>query len=117
MSKETIDVNIRIDKNIKEQADNILSELGMNIAMAVNIFLIQTVKQGKFPIFKQDDFIKPASVISQEEKSDLSLLRISDIDEMLGGSVVESLIGILPYSDMTTKDYRLERLKKYGHID
>ena len=40
-----------------------------------------------------------------------------DFDAMLEGSVTESLIGALPYSDKALEDYRAERLGKYECVD
>lgn len=56
-------------------------------------------------------------VFLTEEKAVLPSLTKSDIDAMLKGSVTESLIGILPYSDMFLDDYRSERLSKYESVD
>jgi len=46
---ETTNINIRIEKNLKEQAENLFSELGMNMTTAFNIFVRQSVRQGKIP--------------------------------------------------------------------
>jgi hypothetical protein len=52
-----------------------------------------------------------------EERTTPQHLSKSDIDIMLKGSVTESLIGILPNSDISLEEYRLERLGKYERID
>jgi len=49
MAGETTNINIRMDKALKEQAESLLSELGMNMTTAFNIFLRQAVRQGKIP--------------------------------------------------------------------
>ena len=46
---ETTNINIRIEKKLKEQAENLFSELGMNMTTAFNIFVRQSVRQGKIP--------------------------------------------------------------------
>lgn len=46
---ETTNLSIRIDKELKEQAENLFSELGMNMTTAFNIFVRQSVRQGKIP--------------------------------------------------------------------
>jgi DNA-damage-inducible protein J len=38
-----------MDKNLKEQADQLFSELGMNMTTALNVFVRQSVRQGKIP--------------------------------------------------------------------
>jgi DNA-damage-inducible protein J len=42
-------VNIRIDDGLKERADNLFAELGLNMTTAVNIFVRQAVRQGGMP--------------------------------------------------------------------
>ncbi|MDR3280679.1 MAG: type II toxin-antitoxin system RelB/DinJ family antitoxin [Synergistaceae bacterium] len=42
-------VNIRIDEDIKQQAEILFSDLGLNMTSAVNIFVRQAIKQGKIP--------------------------------------------------------------------
>jgi DNA-damage-inducible protein J len=49
MTSKNTNINIRLDKNLKEQAEKLLSELGMNMTTAFNIFLRQTVREGKIP--------------------------------------------------------------------
>ena len=49
MGSETINLSIRMDKELKEQAESLFSELGMNMTTAFNIFVRQSVRQGKIP--------------------------------------------------------------------
>jgi len=42
-------VNIRIDDNLKEKADFLFEELGLNMTTAINIFVRQVVRQGRIP--------------------------------------------------------------------
>lgn len=46
---ETTNLSIRIDKALKEQAEQLFSELGMNMTTAFTIFVRQAVRQGKIP--------------------------------------------------------------------
>ena len=46
---ETTNLNIRIDKEIKEQAEVFFNELGLNMSSAFNIFVRQSLRQGKIP--------------------------------------------------------------------
>ena len=48
MSKTT-NLSIRIDRNLKEEADQIFNLLGMNLTTAINIFVRQAVRQKKIP--------------------------------------------------------------------
>ena len=45
----TSNVSIRMDKNLKQQAEIIFSEMGMNMTTAVTIFAKTVVRQGKIP--------------------------------------------------------------------
>jgi DNA-damage-inducible protein J len=49
MPSETTNINIRMDKALKEQAESLLSELGMNMTTAINIFLRQTLRERAIP--------------------------------------------------------------------
>ena len=42
-------VNIRIDDGLKEKADSLFEELGLNMTTAVNMFVRQVVRQGGIP--------------------------------------------------------------------
>ena len=45
----TIPTQIRIDKNVKEQANTLFAELGLDLSGAVNMFLRQCVMRGGLP--------------------------------------------------------------------
>ena len=46
---ETTNLNIRIDRDLKERADIFFADLGLSMTAAVNIFVRQALKQGKIP--------------------------------------------------------------------
>jgi len=45
----TTNLNIRIDEELKRQADAIFSELGLNMSTAINMFLRYAVRYGGIP--------------------------------------------------------------------
>ena len=47
--RETSNINIRMDKILKSQLEEVVSELGLNVSTAVNIFARQVVRQGRIP--------------------------------------------------------------------
>jgi len=51
-------VNIRIDDDLKDRADNIFEELGLNMTTAFTMFIRQTIRQGGIP-FKITTKIDP----------------------------------------------------------
>ena len=46
---ETTNLSIRIDSNLKNEADKMFNALGMNLATANNVFVRQAVMQKKIP--------------------------------------------------------------------
>ena len=42
-------VSFRIDSDLKSQADTLFAQLGMNMTTAFNIFLRQSVREGRIP--------------------------------------------------------------------
>jgi hypothetical protein len=62
---------------------------------------------------------KRVEVIIREAPKTVSAPKIDmeDIGRMMGGSITESLIGIVPNSGKTLDDYRAERLSKYERAD
>ena len=46
---ETTNISIRMDSELKAQADKLFSELGMNLSTAFNIFVRQAIREGGIP--------------------------------------------------------------------
>lgn len=70
---DTINVTIRLDKEVKEQAERMFSDFGMNLSTAFNIFARQALRQGKIPFEIYDPFY------SEKNQAELSR-RIADIE-------------------------------------
>ena len=49
MAGTTTNVSIRMDSDLKAQADALFSELGMNLTTAFNIFVRQSIREGGIP--------------------------------------------------------------------
>lgn len=49
MAGNTTNISIRMDTELKEQADLLFSELGMNMSTAFNIFIRQALREGGIP--------------------------------------------------------------------
>ena len=45
----TTNISIRMDSDLKSQADALFSELGMNLSTAFNIFVRQSLRDGGIP--------------------------------------------------------------------
>lgn len=48
-TKSTTNISIRMDSDLKAKADELFSELGMNISTAFNIFVRQSLREGGIP--------------------------------------------------------------------
>jgi len=46
---DTTNLSIRIDRELKEEADRVFNELGMNLTTAITVFVRQAVRQKKIP--------------------------------------------------------------------
>jgi DNA-damage-inducible protein J len=49
MPTETTNVSIRMDSNLKKQAENLFADLGMNMTTALTMFLRQAVRSQGIP--------------------------------------------------------------------
>ena len=66
---ETTNLNIRIDRDLKMEADIILNKMGMNLSTAVNIFIRQVVQERAIPfkIYLSDDDLTKSELIRRSE--------------------------------------------------
>jgi DNA-damage-inducible protein J len=53
---ETINVTIRLDRDVKENAEKLFGDFGMNLSTAFNVFVRQALRQGKIPFEIYDPF-------------------------------------------------------------
>ncbi len=49
MAGPTTNISIRMDSDLKAQADALFAELGMNLSTAFNIFVRQSLREGRIP--------------------------------------------------------------------
>ena len=54
---ETINVTIRLDREVKENAEKMFNGFGMNLSTAINIFIRQALRQRKIPFEIYDPLI------------------------------------------------------------
>jgi DNA-damage-inducible protein J len=87
MTSSTSNVSFRIDTDIKNQADRLFSQLGMNMTTAFNIFLRQAVREGSIPFPVTVNTPNAATVAAMLEAeriaSDMTVKRYSDVEEAL----------------------------------
>ena len=49
MATTSENISIRMDADLKTQAEALFEELGMNMSIAINIFVRQALREGKIP--------------------------------------------------------------------
>jgi len=79
-------LNIRTEKEVKEMAEKIFGELGMNMTTAVNIFLRQTIRENGIPFELKLSTPNETTVAAITEgrrlASDKSVKGYSNIDDL-----------------------------------
>ena len=68
----TVPTQIRIDRDIKEQAGVLFSGLGLDMSGAVNIFLHQCVLRGGIPFSVEMPHYKQSTLAAMEEARRIS---------------------------------------------
>ena len=82
----TTNLNIRTDKEIKEKADMIFSELGLNMTTAINMFLRTTVRENGIPFSLKLNVPNEVTIAAIEEgrriASDSSVKGYNNIEDL-----------------------------------
>ena len=71
---KNVNVTLRVDAELKKQADALFSELGLNLTTAFNIFLKQSVREQQIPFRVTKNFpnaITLAAMDAAEKGEDL----------------------------------------------
>lgn len=66
-----VSTNIKIDPELKKQAQELFSELGMNLTTAVNIFLTQAVREQAIPFRVGMDIPNEETKAAMQEIDDM----------------------------------------------
>ncbi|WP_288566540.1 type II toxin-antitoxin system RelB/DinJ family antitoxin [uncultured Treponema sp.] len=67
----TVAMNVRVDKNLKEQATELYNDLGLSLSSAINMFLRQSVKENGLPFKPQRTRRKSEIELAVEEADQL----------------------------------------------
>lgn len=82
----TTNLNIRTYKEIKEQAEQIFSELGLNMTTAINMFLRSAIRENGIPFALKLDVPNEVTAAAIEEgrriAHDNSIKEYANIDEL-----------------------------------
>lgn len=86
MTRKTTNISIRMDTDLKAQADALFNELGMNLTTAFNIFVRQSLREGGIPFevkLGQPNKETIAAMLEAEKiAKDPSVRGCNDIDEL-----------------------------------
>lgn len=86
MAGSTTNISIRMDSDLKEQADALFMELGMNISTAFNIFVRQSVREGRIPFeisLNQPNAETIAAMLEAERiAKDPNVKKYTDLNEL-----------------------------------
>ena len=68
---KTINMCVRVDPELKEQAEIILEQLGMNMNGTINMFLTQIVREKRVPLnlsLNSEQDVLPDLLLSRQER-------------------------------------------------
>ena len=86
MAGNTTNISIRMDADLKAQADALFNELGMNLSTAFNIFVRQSLREGGIPFevkMEQPNKETIAAMLEAERiAKDPSVKGYNDLDEL-----------------------------------
>lgn len=86
MAGNTTNISIRMDSDLKAQADELFNELGMNLTTAFNIFVRQSLREGGIPfaIKTERPNKETIAVMLEAERiaKDQSVKGYTDLDEL-----------------------------------
>ncbi len=87
MPGTTTNISIRMDTELKAKADALFGELGMNMTTAFNIFVRQSLREGRIPFdisLNQPNEETIAAMLEAERiAKDPSVKGYTDLDELL----------------------------------
>ena len=100
MAQQQVSVNIRVEKDVKEQADFLFSKLGFTISTAFNAFIRQAIQEQGLPFqpklkrisleeYLEEYHGKPIETVLQEARERNSIEKPVEIDwgESVGGEI------------------------------
>ena len=87
MATKVASVSFRIDSELKNQADKLFNNLGMNLTTAFNIFLRQSVREGRIPfeITMNSPNAETISAMREAERiaNDPTVKGFNSVDELM----------------------------------
>lgn len=85
MASLTTNISIRMDAELKAQAEALFAELGMDLSTAFNLFVHQSLHEGGIPFeinFEPNEETIAAMLEAKRIARDPSVKRYTDLDEL-----------------------------------
>jgi DNA-damage-inducible protein J len=83
----TTNFSVRLDREVKQQCEELYGELGMTLSTAINVFLKQSLRSGGFPFDVTMNTPNAVTFAAMKEAeriaSDPNVKRYSDVEEAL----------------------------------
>ena len=68
---KTANINLRIEPDIKAQADAVFSSLGISVTDAINVFLHASIMEGGFPFQPKQPRYNRETLMAMQEARDI----------------------------------------------
>lgn len=83
-----VNVTIRMDKNVKKEADELFSDLGLTLSSAINIFVKQAIREQRIPFILARDIPNEETIQAIKEiealKNNPNKKVYNSFDEIIG---------------------------------
>lgn len=83
----TTNISVRMDTDLKAEADAFFAELGLNLSTAINIFVRQSLREGKIPfdisLSRPNKETIAAMLEAERIAKDPNVKHYSDVEEAL----------------------------------
>lgn len=84
----SVSMNIRMDKSIKEQAQELFAEFGLDMTTAINMFLRQSIREHRIPFelrinMPNEDTLEAIREVQQMKKNPSLGKSYNNVDDMM----------------------------------
>ena len=110
MAKKTSSVSFRIDTEIKNEAEKLFAQLGLNMTTAFNVFLRQSIREGRIPFEITTNIPNAVTTAALLEAGQIQVIDVSVIDV---GSVTGLKSTRQVWTTQFKKDYKLGNVGGY----
>ena len=74
---KTATLNMRVDPSVKEEAERVYAQFGMNLTDAVNVFLHKSIMEGGLPFDLRQPRFNAETELAMREARDIAAERVA----------------------------------------